>query len=137
MHPVARSALRVTFHNKCRISEVLALQSDTLLGNDQVFARASKRSAGFIIYLPTLDLQLSNFNACSKKVKLFPVSYMVVYRSCLRSGLVFHFSGRKNSVLTHCLRFLNSKRFINKFTERELGDMLKHRSSNSIQYYLK
>jgi hypothetical protein len=136
MHPVCRVVVQISLLYFCRVSEVLSLTTKSVVNPDRALCVGAKRSHSYIIYLPGLSKQVSNVKNQGAPVLLFPVSYIKCYRSCIRAGLRLDLPGAANKKVTHAGRYLVKELASAGFTDRQLSDVLHHRSSSSLSYYL-
>jgi integrase len=136
MHPVCRVVVQISLLFFCRVSEVLSLTTKNIIEPDRVLCVGAKRGHSYIIFLPGLSKQVSNIENQGAPVLLFPVSYIKCYRSCIRAGLRLDLPGAANKKVTHAGRYLVKELASAGFTDRQLSDVLHHRSSSSLSYYL-
>lgn len=136
MSPICRTVARISAMFYLRVSEVLNLKSSDIIHVDRLFVRGLKKSRSSLIYLPGISEQIMNFIAAEAKTILFPVSYRKCYTNYIRAGISLHRPGKKNTMRCHAPRYNISNLTSEGYNLLDLGDILKHRSSKSILYYL-
>jgi len=134
--PRVRSVLQVAFCYLGRISEILNITTNDILGNDRVFCRGLKRSSGYLVFLPGLGDQLSALPVQSHDMRLFAVSYIQCYRACVRAGIRFSCSHSVNTPRTHSFRYQFARSMMDRISSIDLQDLLHHRNINSQLYYI-
>lgn len=126
----------VAVGNGCRISEVLRLRNAQVQPNGLAWVEGSKGSRGRLLYLglsPEEALKTANSPA---KLPVFPVSYMQVWRACIKYGFASKIQGHKHLAVTHAGRYRLAQEIAKGSTEELAGEVLGHKSKNTIQYYV-
>jgi len=131
--PVYRSVLQVCFLYNARISEILNLTISSVLSADRVYCAGSKRSHGYIIYLPTIGEQISENGLVSASQKLFSPTYMQLYRAAVKVGLRIEVGENQNKKRLHASRYSIASEVSKKTITADLTGILHHRSSSSQQ----
>lgn len=129
-------ASAVAVGNGCRISEVLRLRSDNVQPNGLAFTQGSKGSRGRLLYLglsPEEAQQTANQPA---KIPLFPIEYIQAWRACIKYGFASKIQGHKHLAVTHAGRYQLAQMVARNSGEELAGEILGHRSKNTIQYYV-
>jgi integrase len=120
-----------------RISEVLALTSECVIGENQLFIKGSKGSENRIIqviYAPQCINSLLMSNVPLSAV----FSRFYVYRELKKYGLYAYFDGNSNASATHLsrhLKVLELKK--NKVPRETISKFIGHKSIKSLIYYEK
>jgi hypothetical protein len=135
--PGIRVVLQLTFLYCSRISEILNINSDDELRPSLFLVKGKKRSADYTVHIPIDGVNRTAISSSAVPFKLFPFTYMQVYRAALRSGLSIAVEGRRNLAVTHRSRYelARSVSELNKVTS--LQDILRHRSPASQGFYLR
>jgi len=124
--------------NASRITEILNIQTSDMVGYDRVVVHGLKRSANYMIYLPTLSYQLKKKGIKYGSTKIFPVKYRQVWREAKRANIYLTKPDRGNSIVTHQARYKMAKKADKVSRDsRAPGDILHHRAQSTINYYLK
>lgn len=136
MHPVAKSAVKVAFLYILRISEVLQLTVGDVVTADRVICRGKKKSRSSLLWLPDIKSQLTYFPGATADTRLFPVTYLQCYRSCVISGIHTIRQEMKNKAATHLSRYVFAQYVSKDLSASELQDLMKHNNINSQSFYL-
>lgn len=126
----------VAVGNGCRISEVLRLRNGQVQPNGLAWVAGSKGSRGRLLFLglcPEDARQIANSPA---KAPLFPVSYIQVWRACVKYGFASKIQGHKHLAVTHAGRYKLAQTIASNASEELAGEVLGHKSKNTIQYYV-
>jgi integrase len=120
-----------------RISEILAITRDNLLGNGRVFINGKKRSCNRILdgfkYYEALSKFLRLFNSISQVYSRF-----YYYRLFLKLGISLEIPGNQHRAVTHAGRHLLSKDILrNNIDMSDLQRYIGHKSGKSTEYYAK
>lgn len=120
-----------------RISEVLALTSECIIGENQLFIKGAKGSENRIIqviYAPQCINSLLMQNVPLSAV----FSRFYVYRELKKYGLYAYFAGNSNASATHLSRHLKVLELKKNNVPREtISKFIGHRSIKSLVYYEK
>ncbi len=106
LSPMQRSILQVSVLYMARIGEILSLKVKHVCHPDRVVCYGSKRGNGYMLYLPGLSAQLEEWVDRDQETKLFPATYMQVYRACVKAGILINDGQGKNSMKCHSHRYL-------------------------------
>jgi integrase len=137
IHPVCRCALRVAVSSGARIGEILRLVVGDILAVDKVWCGAEKGGVSFMIHLPGLSAQVSQWNGAGQGTRLFPCTYHACWAACVRSNIAYRLPERQNVGRTHIGRYLLAEKLLSKHGLNAVTDGLKHRSSSTASYYIK
>ena len=119
-----------------RIAEVLSLTSKHYIGSNRFVCQAVKRSQSYIVVVDMLPSSDSFDCLQNDAVTLWSLSYNPVWRACRRVGLGATIAGHKTVSRTHAHRYLTAASVAAISNERTAGDVLHHRSSSSVSFYL-
>lgn len=120
-----------------RVGELLRVTVGDVMPGDVVLVRAEKGSSSYLIYLPGVYQWSLLLPHGSSEALLWPVSYRKVYEGARKLGLAVRMSTGKNEKVTHSGRYHIARGVNHIAGERVAGDVLGHRSAESINYYLK
>lgn len=126
----------VAVANGCRISEVLRLKICHLQPNGQAWTPGSKGSCARLLFLGLSLEQVREFYSLPRKLDLFPVPYISVWRACIKHGFADRLPGHKHLAVTHAGRYKLAQAIALEASEEVAGEVIGHRSKNSIQYYV-
>jgi hypothetical protein len=133
--PSTTAALRVISSYGMRAGEYLRSTVDDVIAYDLVLIRGSKGSASYTILLPGLHNQLCSMKSHPPYRSLSGETYMRLYRACLALNVGRIIRGNTNVSRTHLSRHKLADHVCLNHTERELSDILHHRSITSQSYY--
>lgn len=126
----------VAVANACRISEVLRLQICNILPNGQAWTKGSKGSSGRLLFLGLTPLKAREFIVLPRKLNVFPVAYINVWRACTKYGFADKLPNHQHLAVTHAGRYRLAQQIATNENEELAGEVLGHKSKNSIQYYV-
>lgn len=135
LSPLSRSCLSVCFFFYMRVGELLRLLVSDCISPDRVVVRSLKRSNPYVIFLPGLSSRLACAGDLPSSTRLFPSSYMRLYRDCLRVGISFRDSGSSNSHVLHCARYIFARQVSPLLDDSGVAAVLRHRSLSSGLFY--
>jgi hypothetical protein len=133
--PSTCAALRVISSYGMRAGEYLRSTVADVIAYDLVLIRGSKGSASYTILLPGLHNQLCSMKSHPPYRSLSGETYMRLYRACLALNVGRIIRGNTNVSRTHLSRHKLADHVCLNHTERELSDILHHRSITSQSYY--
>lgn len=133
---LSRVTLQVCYLYNCRIQEVLNATINDIIHPDRVVLHGVKRGGSYIIYLPGLSDQVHALVQVTQIQKIFPVTYIKLYRDALRAGIRFSYKNKKNSNVLHSGRFEICKKIGTDLAHNEISDIMHHKSKSSVSYYL-
>lgn len=136
IQPNRRSCLQICFLYFCRITEVLTILSSDIIHPDRAVCHGAKGSNSYVIFLPGLSASVAAFNQSDTPFRLFPFTYIQLYRDCVRAGIQFSVSGSVNNRRLHSARYVFAQIGVDKMSDATLSQCLRHRSLTSLQYYL-
>jgi hypothetical protein len=136
LSPIVKSALKVCLTYMSRIGEILTLTVAHICQPDRVISYGSKRSNGYLLYLPGLSSQVEKWTDCTDKTPLFPVSYIKVYRECVKSGILLNDGEGGNNKRAHAHRYLFAREEVDKIGAAGVKIALHHKSIKSQGAYL-
>lgn len=126
----------VAVGNGCRISEVLRLRNGQVQPNGLAWVEGSKGSRGRLLYLGLCPEEAQQVANSPAKLPVFPVSYIQVWRACIKYGFASKIQGHKHLAVTHAGRYRLAQEIAKGSTEELAGEVLGHKSKNTIQYYV-
>ena len=129
-------AASVAVGNGCRISEVLRLRNAQVQPNGLAWVAGSKGSRGRLLFLGLSPEQAQQIANSPAKGQLFPISYIQVWRACVKFGFASKIQGHKHLAVTHAGRYRLAQEIAKGSTEELAGEVLGHKSKNTIQYYV-
>ncbi len=121
----------------CRIQEVLNATVSDVIDPDRVLLKGLKGSSDYIIYLPGLSSQVDLWKNKRNFTKLFPVTYMKLYRSMLKLDPGAIKIKKQNTKRLHQARYDLVANLIGRTGEANISTILRHRSRSSLQFYTK
>lgn len=130
------TVLKLCFLYVARINEVLNLTIGDWLPPDRVLCHGSKKGISYLMFLPGLDQQISQWPALHDSTPLFNVTYQKCYRMCLKAGIYFNTQKGSNIRRLHCYRYIFSQKYLEVIGSQCLRDVLHHRSESSQRFYL-
>jgi len=136
LSPLCRSVLQVSVLYMSRIGEILSLKIKHVVHPDRVICEGSKKSNGYLIYLPGLSSQINEWEYKTKETLLFPISYMKVYRACIKSSILINDGFGGNSMKCHAHRYLFARKEFNSQGANNIKIALHHKSIKSQRAYL-
>lgn len=136
-NPHILTLIKLCILNGARIGELLRLTAADVIGHDVVLVHGEKHSRDYTITLPGLSAQLKAYAKFGPKTPLFPFKYKQVYDTCVRIGLGAKMGQNSNTTRTHLGRYKQAQGVVSKKGLTSGSDVLRHRSSKTIQYYLK
>lgn len=136
LSPLCTSVITISVLYVSRIGEVLHLKVKDVCHPDRVICYGSKRSNGYMLYLPGLSSQIKKWRQVDKHTPLFPVSYMKVYRACISAGILQNDGTGGNSKVCHAHRYLFARSHVNSVGKRGLKIALHHKTVLSQEFYL-
>jgi len=136
LSPICRSALTVCILYMSRINEILSLKMKDVLPPDRVLCNGSKGSLSYMIYLPELSTQLDNSGLTDMESLLFPISYIKLYRACVKCGVLLNSGNGRNVPKMHAHRYIFAREVSKRVGSSDLRDFLHHRLESSQLYYL-
>lgn len=137
LSPICRTTIQVCLLYYCRIQELLNATVADVIEPDRVLIRGLKKSLDYIIFLPGLSHQIEQWKNKKNFTKLFPVTYMKLYRSILVANLGSQKIKKKNTKRLHQARYDLVADLIGRTGETNISAILRHRSRSSLQYYIK
>jgi len=137
LSPLCRSTIQVCFLFNCRIQEVLNARICDIVHPDRVVFHGLKRSSSYIVYLPGLSDQVSQWPDAVAETVIFPITYLKLYRAACRAGISHFIKGGANRRRLHSSRYLLAKKLVNQVDDKDMSDILRHRSASSLSYYQK
>lgn len=129
-------ALYVSGVNSMRISEVLGICRSDYLGAGRFVIRAKKRSRSYTIYAPELRPMVEGVGGGGASNRIFDFDYQWVWAWCRRCGVGMTPVGHRNVARTHAHRYITAQKIAGLVDDGVAGDVLHHRSPESISYYL-
>ncbi len=136
LSPECDTVLRVCVLYMARIGEILSLKIKHIVNPDRVICYGSKRSNGYLLYLPGLTSQVSKWSGIDKEINLFGISYMKVYRQCGKAGILLNDGQGGNTKKCHAHRYLFARSQINSKGREGVKIALHHKSVKSQESYL-
>lgn len=136
LSPNVKAALTICFLYLMRVNEVLSLKVCDVIYPDRVICPGSKGGCGYMLFLPDLSKQLSDYSISVMSTNLFSSTYSQCYRGCIKAGIHLHCTTKGNTPRTHLYRYIFANDQYNNITPTVMRDLLHHRSVNSQQYYL-
>jgi len=130
------SFLQLLFIYAGRCSEFLNICSSDVLAGDRVLVRGLKHSSSYIVYLPRIYVHCFGVPRKFHPFKIFPFSYHKIYLACKKIGIVLPRSEEGNDIVTHIARYDVAQQVENFSDDFTAGQVLRHRSADSIKYYL-
>lgn len=137
LSPLCKVAIKVCLLYYCRIQELLNVTVSDLVNPDRALLKGLKGSSDYIIYLPGLTKQISAWENKRNNTKLFPVSYVNLYRSMLRAVPGSPKIKQRNTKRLHQSRYQIVADLIGRTSEANVSAILRHRSGFSLSYYIK
>ncbi len=137
LSPECRSVLQVSTLYMSRIGEVLSLKVKDIVDPDRVICYGSKKSNGYLLYLPGLTSQVSKWKEKTKDTPLFSVTYMKVYRSCIKAMILLNDGQGGNTKRCHAHRYLFAREQLECNGPAAVKIGLHHKSIKSQQAYIK
>jgi len=119
-----------------RIGEVLSLKVKNMVDPDRVICFGSKRSNGYLMYLPGLSTQVKEWSLKTKDALIFPISYMRVYRGCIKAEILLNDGDGGNTKKCHAHRYLFARNEINTHGPNGVKIALHHKSIKSQLPYV-
>jgi integrase len=120
----------------CRINEILAIRYCDVIDSQTVFVRGLKRSASKQIHAPELESFFSK-KVFNQNEFIFRVSYMTIYRECLRRGIFEKHPNNLNRSVTHSLRYKRIRALqVVAPDVKAVSDCIGHRSQSTTKRYL-
>lgn len=135
LSPLSRVTFQVCFLYHCRIQEVLNVCLSDIVHPDRVVVRGIKRSGSYIIYLPGISGQVAAVEGNHKKIPVFPVTYIKLYRDAVRVGIHFRTKNGKNIKRLHASRFALCQSIPVDVSDSELSSIMRHKSLSSLRFY--
>lgn len=120
-----------------RINELINLTDKHVMTGDRVLCPGSKGSNSYIIYIPGISDHVETGNVSHETFSLFPWTYHQFYRGFIKVGVYLNRGHSPNNKVTHASRYLMANLANQRFSSSVAGQILRHRSSKSISYYLK
>lgn len=137
LNPYLRVCLQVCILHGARIGELLKATTKDIIGPDLLLIHGEKKSRDYTMYLPGLVQCFERPIESGQVVRIFPFDYLQVWRKARGIGMVNYLPGRKNAIVTHTGRYQLAKTLTRVGTESAASDVLRHRSPDTIKYYLK
>lgn len=129
-------AAAVTVGNGCRISEVLSIKSGQIQPNGTAFIKPSKGSSSRLIYLGITPEQAEQYAQLPLKSAVFPLTYIQVWRACVKYGFADRIPNHQHLAVTHAGRYRLAQAVAKNAGAVAAGEVLGHKSENSILYYI-
>ena len=136
LFPPLRVCLQVCLIYGCRIGELLQSTTKDIIGEDVLLIHAEKGSRDYILYLPKLSSCFSSCLTSGSIQRIFPFTYIQVYRNARKVGLAKYLPGAKNAKVTHYGRYQLAQSIARIDSRKAASDALRHRSPETISYYL-
>lgn len=136
LSPICKSVLQVSVLYMSRIGEILSLKVKNIVDPDRVICYGSKRSNGYLMYLPGLSTQVKEWQLKTKETPLFPLTYMKIYRSCIKAEILLNDGQGGNTKKCHAHRYLFARNEINSKGASGVKIALHHKSIKSQEPYL-
>ena len=136
LSPLSKSCMTVCFLYYARIQEILNCTVSDVVHPDRVVVHGLKKSMSYIIFLPGLTKQMSIYKDLHGASKLFPTTYIKLYRDSLKIGLQFEKTNNKNKKRLHASRYIFAKKAMSCTKVGELTSLLRHKNSHNYLYYL-
>jgi len=137
LSPQCKSVLRISVLYMMRISEILQLKIKHVVPPDRVIVYGKKNSNGYLAYLPGLSSQVYTWRDADKETKLFSVTYMRIYRACIKAGILINDGQGGNSMKTHAHRYMFARATIESMGSGAVKIGLHHKSIKSQGAYIK
>lgn len=119
-----------------RIAELLEIRYGDSVGHGRWLVHGAKGSRSYVIAMPGLHGPAAAEIAARPDARLFPLHYRYVWSWCQKLGVGFTPENRQTVARTHAHRYVTARQVTTQTTERVAGDVLHHRSTRSISYYL-
>jgi hypothetical protein len=136
-NPYIVTLITVLFVSGGRIGELLSCTTSDIIPKDTVLIHGEKKSRDYLLYLPGLEQCFSRSLSQGVRVPIFPFTYNQVYRTAKKLSLGRIFEGHTNMTVTHLGRYIKAQQVSSISSVSSASDILKHRSSKTIQYYLR
>lgn len=134
---VVRSIIEVLAVNGCRISEVLAIKSTDILGDNTIRIRGLKGSSDRVVFV----FKSANYITECKKNGISPfaqISRFQVYRELKKLGIYEVFGNNINASTTHIFRHLYVKKLLASGVRIEdVQKIIGHKSVENTKIYAK
>lgn len=137
LSPIVSSALRVSMMYMARIGEILALKVKHICPPDRALSFGSKKSNGYMLYLPGLDEQVEEWLWRDQDTPLFPVSYIKIYRGCIKANILLNDGDGGNTMKAHAHRYLFAREILPSQGALGVKIALHHKSIKSQEPYVK
>lgn len=119
-----------------RVNELIKLTNSHVIEGDRVLCPGSKGSHSYIIYVPGISRHVALGNVSRETYPLFPWTYHQFYRAFIKVGIYLNRGVSPNNKVTHASRYLMANLANNGFSSSVAGQILRHKSSKSVSYYL-
>jgi integrase len=123
--------------NGARISEILNIQLKHYLGNSRFLCMAAKKSRSFTAVISVVEYDAGWHLKEDLSRRLFTATYNDVWRACRRVGIGNTPPGRSSVARTHAHRYSTAKAVAAICDDITAGEILHHKSTRSVSYYLK
>lgn len=130
------TVFQIAFLYCCRISELLDSRHCDVVPPDRLVCKGKKGSNSYIIYLPGLSQFIYDNGFLNSTDSLFPFKYAYLYRWAVRIGIPVRLDKRNNNAVLHLSRYVFSNKCIDRQPSSAIGECLRHRSKDTINYYL-
>jgi integrase len=136
LSPEVYTIMQICFVYFARIAEILDIVVGDILPADRVIIHGHKKSRSYIIFLPQIYSQFAPYLTSNPTTPIFYPSYSMVYRQCIRSGIVAHPSAKSNRSVTHLARYIVATSASYTLDIGTVQDIMRHRSASSTRHYI-
>lgn len=134
--PGVALVLRIGLVFGLRIGEILSVSASQVLSGDRIVVRGEKGSRGGLIVVPGVSEFVRVNSAAGASWLLWPFSYSLVYRWARKIALPRLVGSGVNCKVTHLGRHLLAQQSAPVGGKEIAGDVLRHRSTRSVDHYL-
>lgn len=134
-HDSLKLMIWIHYWTGCRVSELLRVSRNDMLGASTVYIKASKGSEDRIVNMPSCPY-VSNETRPPMEGYESLYSRHFVYRLYRNNNIMVHFSKGSNKSVTHVFRHLFAMRSLRVSNNREISSKsLGHKNTKNIRFY--
>lgn len=134
--PMSSVVLRLCACYALRVGEVLRLKVSDVIRADRIVVQGEKGSASCVVLLPGITYAIHKAAIMAPADLLFPCGYQYIYRRALQARISMPRQKGSNKIVTHIGRYTVVDEAGSILQVDNLGDVLRHKVSQNVQYYL-